>query len=123
MFKPVFEKSLDLLYRRDLSDSVVMELYKHVPGSIRFMDVKFEDRTKIQLTNSGNLRLIRCKQVTDSMAAYWKSCQGVIDPVITGYAETRSKAKWIVLELFDFTYYNDYSSVKKFKRKCTAQTE
>jgi hypothetical protein len=115
MFIPVFEKSLDLLYMRDLSDSIVKELYRNVPNSIRFMDVKFEDRTKIQLTNSDNLRLIRCKQVTDSMAAYWKSCQGVIDPVITGYAETRSEAKWLVLELFDFTYFNEYASVKNLK--------
>ncbi len=106
---PACNKGLPLLYGRDTSDSIVALMYEIVPKCISFLEVRFEDRTKTQLTNSGNLRLIRCKAVTDSLARYWRICDNVGHPLLTAYAETRSRAKWAMIELFDFVNYVDYS--------------
>ncbi len=102
---PVLKKSSDLLYSEDFSDSTIRKMYEVVPKSGRFFTVSFEDRTESQLKNSGNLRLIRKKEVTDGLAAYWKTRDGLKDPILTAFAETRGITKELVFSLFNSNYF------------------
>jgi len=102
---PVFRKPLDLLYAKDFSDKGVKEMYAYVPSSTRFLDINFEDRTISQLKNSGNLRLIRNKEVTDSLASYSKLQNSLSNVLLPGYEKARLVVKDIYYSLFDFSYY------------------
>ncbi|MBL7943891.1 MAG: hypothetical protein JNM00_14050 [Flavobacteriales bacterium] len=113
VYYPTFDRSLELLYSGDISDSNVKKMYEIVPQSARFLEVHLEHRTKNQLVNSGNLRLVHSKQITDSLAIYWQFCDALQNPLLTGYAETRSKAKWAIHELFDFSNFEEYSPMKR----------
>jgi hypothetical protein len=115
LFLPVFDKSLDLIYRGDYSDKSVIEMYENIPKTSRFLSVNFETRTINQLQNSGNLRLIRNHQVTDSLAAYWQSCNELKNPILPGYAEIRSKTKELVYNLFSMQYFNNYAPFSDLK--------
>lgn len=106
---PVFDKSLVLLYLEDYSDSSVKKMYVYVPKASRFLNINFETRTINQLQNSGNLRLIRSQEVTDSLASYWELCNELKNPLLPGYAEIRSKTKELVYTLFSMKYYISYS--------------
>lgn len=116
---PYFDKSLPALYGGDTSDSAIILLYNVVPRCTRFLDINLENRTRTQLTNSGNLRLIRCQSVTDSLARYWRRCENLQDPILTGYAETRSKAKWAVHDLMNMGYFEDYSAMSPVRAGIT----
>ena len=115
LFLPEFDKSLDLIYRGDYSDKSVIEMYEYIPKTSRFLSVNFETRTINQLQNSGNLRLIRNQQVTDSLAAYWQSCNELKNPILPGYAEIRSKTKELIFTLFSMKYFNNYSPYGELK--------
>ena len=114
-FIPYFDRSLPALYGGDTSDSAIVLLYQVVPRCTRFLDITLENRTRTQLTNSGNLRLIRCQSVTDSLARYWRLCEKLQDPILKGYAETRSTAKWAVHDLMNMSYFEDYSAMNSIR--------
>lgn len=104
-FIPVHTKSISLLYAEDFSDSSIRKMYETVPLSIRLFDIVFEKRTIDQLRNSGNLRLIRNKKITDSIAAYLKSCNRFTTIILPSYEETRRIAKEFCFSLFNNNYY------------------
>ncbi len=56
------------------------------------VDVVFSDRTSSQLKGTGSFRLIRSKQIADSMMMYWNG-QQKLDQIHTRYEETRQKQK------------------------------
>ena len=45
--------------------------------SVRLHTVNFEDRTSLQLKNSGGMRLIRNKAVNDRLMSYWKNTESI----------------------------------------------
>ncbi len=102
---PVLRKSINLLYAEKFTDSIIKELYAYVPRSTNFLTINFEDRTVSQLKSSGNLRLIRKKEVTDSLASYWKVCDDMSEVLLAGYDNARLIVKDLVFSLFDFNYY------------------
>lgn len=102
---PALDSSTTLLYLDDLSDSDVRKMYEVVPLSIRYFNVTFEDRTESQLKYSGNLRLIRNKNVMDSILEYWKNIDVFKDPVMTGYTETRSISKELIFSILSSNYF------------------
>ena len=80
----------DAQIQKNLGDSILDLLYNHQPlkndaiarlytfhFSYFVIGVDFEDRTKSQLKNSGAMRLIRKKNVSDSMLFYWKRSEAV----------------------------------------------
>jgi hypothetical protein len=97
-------------------DWLVKEMYEHVPSSSRFLALNIEDRTMNQLKSSGNLRLVRNKTVTDSLAAYWKVINALNNTLISGYELSRIEVKNLSFSLFSLDYYpdnNPFRSVKK----------
>jgi len=43
----------------------------------RFLNIRFEDRTSSQLKNAGGMRLIRKKEVSDSIRQYWAGIESL----------------------------------------------
>ncbi len=107
---PLLDTSMELIYHGDIaSPAVVREMYKVVPRCSQFVDLNIEDRTMSQLKNSGNLRLIRNKAVTDSLAAYWKVLNSLSNTILPGYEKVRTEAKNIFFGLFNFSYYESFN--------------
>ena len=112
---PILKKSITLLYAKGFSDSAVKEMYRFVPRSTHFLDVGFADRTISQLKNSGNLRIIRKKEITDSLASYWKIQENLNNVLLPGYEQARLVVKDLAYSLFDFSYYqgkNPFSALE-----------
>jgi hypothetical protein len=75
--KNVHDSILQLLYyNQPLTNSAIARLYTF-HFSTRVIEADFEDRTKAQLKNSGGMRLIRKKKVSDSILRYWKSTENI----------------------------------------------
>lgn len=75
--KNIHDSILDMLYyHQPLTDSAIARLYRF-HFSNRVISAEFEDRTKAQLKNSGGMRLIRKKNVSDSILHYWKTTENI----------------------------------------------
>jgi hypothetical protein len=75
--KNLHDSILQLLYyNQPLTETVITRLYTF-NFSTRVIGSDFEDRTKSQLKNSGGMRLIRKKNVNDSILRYWKSTENI----------------------------------------------
>ena len=113
---PVFKKSTALLYLEHFSDSTIKEMYDTVPKSTRFFTITFQNNTAIQLKNSGNLRLIRNKEITDSLAKYWNECDYLINTQIASYEATRIRSKELVFSLFNMNYFENNSLTNPLRK-------
>ena len=112
---PVLKKSTALLYLETFSDSVIKEMYDTVPKSTRFFTITFQNNTVTQLKNSGNLRLVRNKEVTDSLAKYWNECEYLINTQLASYEATRTKSKELVFSLFNLNYFENNSLINPLR--------
>lgn len=106
---PNHDTSLSLLFLETYPDSIVEKMYSNVPLSSQSFSFSFQDRTTMQLKNSGNLRLIRNREITDSLADYWYSANSLQNILLYGYEETRKKTKDLIFSLFNFNNYKNYS--------------
>ena len=112
---PLLDTSMELIYHGDIaSPAVVREMYRVIPRCSQFVDLNIEDRTMSQLKNSGNLRLIRNKAVTDSLAVYWKVLNSLNNTVLPGYEKVRTEVKNISFGLFSFNYYERFNPYGSF---------
>jgi hypothetical protein len=102
---PMLSKSTILLYGKSLSDSSIREMYYNVPGSIHFFTIAFQENTVTQLKNSGNLRLIRNKELTDSLAKYWNECDYLKNTLIANYELARLSSKELIYSIFNYSYF------------------
>ena len=103
--KNLHDSILELLYyKQPLTDNAISQLYT-LHYSLRLAGADFEDRTKAQLKNSGGMRLIRKKNVNDSILAYWKrteTIEGIGDRIteigndISGLASKIFHTKYII---------------------------
>ena len=65
-----------------LTPSIIKKIYLLGSNSTRVIIVGFENSTSSQLKNSGSMRLIRKKIVSDSLLRYWQyveTCNGISD--------------------------------------------
>jgi hypothetical protein len=115
-FDPVLKKSIALLYLDHFSDSTIKEMYDTVPKSTKFFTIAFQNNTATQLKNSGNLRLIRDKAVTDSLAKYWNECEYLINTPLTSYEATRVRSKELVFSLFNMNYFENNSLTNPLRK-------
>jgi len=113
---PVLKKSTALLYLETFSDSTIKEMYDTVPKSTRFFTIAFQDNTTTQLKYSGNLRLIRNKEVTDSLAKYWNTCDFLITTLLKSYEATRISSKELVFSLFNLNYFENNSLIEPLRK-------
>jgi hypothetical protein len=104
---PVFQAATELLYNQQFSDTIIRRMYNTVPQCAHFFSLSVQDRTMNQLKNSGNLRLIRNKTITDSLAIYWKGLDLLNNIILPGYDLSRIEVKNISCSLFNFDYYKD----------------
>jgi len=104
---PVFRAATELLYNQQFSDTIIRKMYMTVPHCSVFFSLSVQDRTMSQFKSSGNLRLIRNKTITDSLATYWNGLDLLNNVVIPAYDITRIEVKNISFSLFNFDYYKD----------------
>jgi hypothetical protein len=70
----------------------------------------------MQLKNSGNLRLIRHKEITDSLSKYWNECEYLINIQIASYEATRIRSKELVFSLFNMNYFENNSLANPLRK-------
>ncbi len=103
------KRASDLLFSEDLSDDAIRAMYSFVPTTSSFVVISFETRTESQLKNAGNLRLIRNKEITDSLAIYWKGCRFLNEVLLPSYENSRLIVKDLCLSLFNYSYRKDFN--------------
>ena len=60
------------LYNTDVVKENVVAIYRLYGTYLRRFGIRFSDQTAIQLRNSGQMRLIRKRNVVKAMASYWQ---------------------------------------------------
>jgi hypothetical protein len=94
---------VDILENLKLDDSSLVVLYRANLGALSFIGPSFTDRTSSQLKNSGGMRLIRNRQVTDSIINYWSQSDIAIqqNERIEGYKEkARDQSYRIIIQKY-----------------------
>ena len=81
----------------------VEKLYNLNAQAGRVVSVDFEDRTSSQLKNAGNMRLIRNKQVADSIRNYWSYIR-ILESISARLEDLRGKAGDVSVQLFNNKY-------------------
>jgi hypothetical protein len=116
LLNPVLKKSTALLYAENFSDSIIREMYDTVPKSTRFFAISFQDNAATQLKSSGNLRLVRNKEITDSLSRYWSVCDYLINVQLASYETTRLKSKELIFSLFNLNYFENNSVAEPLRK-------
>jgi len=104
-----FKMGLDSLARacnvKGMNDSSIRALYDLNLRYLRLIPITFSDRTSSQLKNSGSLRLIRNKAVSDSLLNYWQGIDyfNYVSPLNENF---RRKARELSFKIFDYGAYN-----------------
>jgi len=119
VLNPVLEKSTALLYSENFSDTTIRAMYESVPKATRFLTIAFQNNTATQLKSSGNLRLIRSKEITDSLANYWAVWDFLINTQLESYEVTRIKSKELVFSLFNLNNFEHNSLAEPLRKNAS----
>lgn len=104
-FRDGMDSLVQVCHNKNLNDSVQAELYDLNLQYLRLVPVTFSDRTSSQLKNSGSLRLIRDKLVSDSILNYWQQID-YFNFVASRHENFRIKARELSFKIFDYGLYN-----------------
>ena len=80
-FATFLVNGLDSLQKYLYSDSVLdkaITVYRQSATYVRIIMTVFNDQTAAQLRYSGNLRLIRKREITSAISAYWNAISGIM---------------------------------------------
>ncbi len=96
----------EMIYEGELDQLKVRKMYELQRKHFRPILLRLINRTELQLKNSGGMRLIRKRQVADSIIYYWGITELLYETkgIINGF---REKAKDISFSLFNNKYYKD----------------
>ena len=94
----------EMIYEGDLSQFQVTKMYELQRRYLYPLTLKLINRTELQLTNSGGMRLIRNKQVADSIIYYWGITELLYDTK-NNINVHRDRAKDISFIIFNNKYY------------------
>lgn len=97
------ERLVLFLNNEPLHKDSIVKLYQLTLQAGRVVSIDFEDRTSSQLKNSGTMRLIRNKQVVDSIRNYWSIIK-VADDIRARLEMVKGKAGDIGVRLFNNKY-------------------
>lgn len=100
------------LYRKPYTDSSMRTMYylfRRYMGSAT--DVAFSKRTINQLINSGNLRLIKSMEISDSIVLYDINTERTIRQYSVYHDQYQQKSREISNKIFDSYYLQDYNRV------------
>ena len=101
--KAIGDMLIDAINNQAITPDNIKKIYLLSSNSTRVVLTSFENRTSSQLKNSGGMRLIRKKRVTDSLLSYWQyaeACNGIGER-LDFIADKRS-------DLFARLFYNKY---------------
>jgi hypothetical protein len=110
-------------YTEHPDDSILYQMYFLNNPYLRLIPITFSDRTSSQLKNSGSMRLVRNKEVADSILGYWQQIDyyNYVSPLNENF---RRKARELSFKIFDYGNYNadrafakDTSMIKSHKVK------
>jgi hypothetical protein len=92
-------------YTEHPDDSTLYRMYFMNNPYLRLIPITFSDRTSSQLKNSGSMRLVRNKQVADSILGYWQQIDyyNYVSPLNENF---RRKAREVSFKIFDYGSYN-----------------
>ena len=94
----------EIIFDGKLEESQVRKIYIYQRKYLVPLTLQLIDRTELQLKNSGGMRLIRNKQVTDSLIAYWSFTE-LIYETKNNINTHRDKAKDLSFAIFNSKYY------------------
>ena len=96
----------EIIYSGDLSQPSVDRMYELQRRFLRPISVRLINRTEVQLKNAGGMRLIRIREVADSIIKYWSVTELLYEHQdnINGH---RIKAKDVSFIIFNNRYYKD----------------
>jgi hypothetical protein len=94
----------EMIYEGDLSQFQVTKMYELQRRYLYPLTLKLVNRTELQLTNSGGMRLIRNKQVADSIIYYWGITE-LLYETKHNINVHRDRAKDISFIIFNNKYY------------------
>lgn len=86
------------------SDEEIKKLYQHNITALTGFPLSLTDRTEAQLKNSGGMRLIINKTVSDAIVDYWKGGED-LKILFHSIADLRSKARERSYLIFNNKYY------------------
>jgi hypothetical protein len=93
-----------IIYEGNLDRLQVRRMYQLQRKFLHPLHLKLINRTALQLTNSGGMRLIRNRQVTDSVIHYWSTSE-LLYETKESINLHRGKAKDMSFTLFNNKYY------------------
>ena len=94
----------EMIYEGELAQVHVTKMYELQRRYLYPLTLKLINRTELQLTNSGGMRLIRNKQVADSIIYYWSITELLYETKHNINAH-RDRAKDISFIVFNNKYY------------------
>ena len=95
----------EMIYEGELGQRQVRKMYELQRRYLYPLTLKLVNRTELQLTNSGGMRLIRNKRVADSIIYYW-SITELLYETKHNINVHRDRAKDISFILFSNKYYD-----------------
>ena len=102
--KEAMDSVVNFINTQTISGGNVRMLYQLLPNTGRVVTVKFENRTSSQLKNAGGMRIVRKKDVADSIVRYWQLIEACND--ISDRLERTSESRVNVgSRLFDNKYF------------------
>ena len=100
----IMDTLIDFTNTQPISGENLKRFYMLGINSGRVVNMTFENRTSSQLKNAGGMRLIRRKQVSDSILQYWKYSETCVD-VSRRLEETSNDRFDLVVRIFHNKYY------------------
>jgi hypothetical protein len=102
---PGLDSLARLYYSPQLNDSVQLCMYDLNLRHLKLIPLTFSDRTSSQLKNSGSLRLVKNKQVTDALFNYWQQIDyfNYVSPLNENF---RRNARELSFKIFDLGEYD-----------------
>jgi hypothetical protein len=73
--KMIVDTLLEIINDHPITPDNIKKIYLLSSNSTRVVNAVFENRTSSQLKNSGGMRLIRKKKVSDSLMSYWQNAE------------------------------------------------
>jgi hypothetical protein len=98
-----------IIYEGKLDEVHVRKMYWLQRRYLYPLTMRLINRTELQLTNAGGMRLIRNKQVADSIINYWSKSE-LLYETKENINIHRSKAKDISFTIFNSNYYKETNS-------------
>jgi hypothetical protein len=96
----------ELIYQKKFDPPSISKLYELQQKYMRPVAMRLINRTELQLKNAGGMRLIRNRQVADSVINYWAVTELLYEQQ-ENINSHRIKAKDVSFTIFNNKYYKD----------------